>query len=80
MYGVQALQVALAAIARSDGTRRGVRDAVFEGAGLTVPAATAVYSKDVQIQPWSGDIAVRDVMILGVENGRGVVHKTWRIE
>jgi branched-chain amino acid transport system substrate-binding protein len=32
MYGVAAMQVVLAAIAKSDGTRRGVTDAVFHGA------------------------------------------------
>ena len=47
LYGVQALQVILAAIEISDGTRRGVRDAVFTGAGITVPAAKAVLGRAI---------------------------------
>ena len=33
-----ATQVILAAIAKSDGTRKGVRDQVFGGSGITIPA------------------------------------------
>jgi branched-chain amino acid transport system substrate-binding protein len=39
LYGVQALQVILAAIEKSDGTRKGVRDAIFEGSGISIDAA-----------------------------------------
>jgi branched-chain amino acid transport system substrate-binding protein len=45
MYGVAAMQVVLAAIAKSDGTRRGVTDAVFHGAGTTVPAMESVLAR-----------------------------------
>jgi len=63
-YGVQALQVILAAIAKSDGTRKGVRDAVFEGDGITVAASDAVLGKDLKIDPKSGDVNNVDISIL----------------
>jgi branched-chain amino acid transport system substrate-binding protein len=59
--GIQALQVILKAIESSDGSRKGVRDAVFDGAGTTVPAATAILGKDVSLDPKTGDITVHDV-------------------
>ena len=34
LYGVQALQVILAAVEKSDGTRKGVTNAVFSGEGI----------------------------------------------
>ena len=45
------LQVILAAIEKSDGTRKGVRDQVFSGDGITIPADQAVIGKDDQDRP-----------------------------
>src|SRR5690242_18923174 len=42
LYGVQALQVVLAAIERSDGTRESVRLSVFCGAGILIGAEKAM--------------------------------------
>src|SRR3954471_11916027 len=39
LYGVAAVQVILKAIANSDGTRKGVNDAVFSGSGISIPAS-----------------------------------------
>ncbi|GAA1829299.1 hypothetical protein GCM10009682_55240 [Luedemannella flava] len=77
LYGVQALQVILAAVARSDGTRRGVRDQVFSGTGVTVPAAEAVLGKDVHIDPATGDVNVRDLSVLRMTDGTERFVKAW---
>lgn len=64
LYGVQALQVILAAIAASNGTRAGVSDAVFGGAGIDIPAGQAILGRDVRIDPATGDVNVIDVTVL----------------
>jgi branched-chain amino acid transport system substrate-binding protein len=67
-YGVQALQVILAAIAKSDGTRKGVRDAVFEGGGVSVSASDAVLGKEIKIDPKSGDVSAIDISVLQMKS------------
>jgi branched-chain amino acid transport system substrate-binding protein len=79
LYGVQALQVVLAAIERSDGTRKGVRDAVFAGAGVTVPAETAMLGREVTIDPGTGDVSLRDVSIRRVADGEAVPVRAWAV-
>jgi branched-chain amino acid transport system substrate-binding protein len=69
MYGVQALQVILQAIEKSDGSRKGVRDAVFEGAGITISAADAMLGKEIKIDPASGDVNVIDISVLQMKGG-----------
>jgi branched-chain amino acid transport system substrate-binding protein len=63
LYGVQALQVILAAIAKSDGTRKGVRDQVFEGSGISIPQDTAIVGKAITIDPATGDVNAKDISI-----------------
>jgi branched-chain amino acid transport system substrate-binding protein len=65
-YAVLALQVVLAAIATSDGTRAGVRSAVFGGSGVGVPADVSAIGKAVHVNPGTGDVDVRDVTLLTV--------------
>jgi len=79
MYGVQALQVILAAIAKSDGTRKGVRDAVFSGSGITISASDAVIGKDVKIDPQSGDVNNLDISILHMTNGQEKFFKPYPV-
>jgi branched-chain amino acid transport system substrate-binding protein len=79
LYGVQALQVVLAAIERSDGTRKGVRDQVFEGSGITIAADKAIIGKAVTIDPASGDVNVKDISIEMVKDGRETFHKAWSV-
>ncbi len=55
LYGVAAVQVILAAIEKSDGTRKGVTDAVFSGEGITIPADKSVIGKEIKIDPTTGD-------------------------
>jgi len=69
LYGVQALQVILAAIAKSDGTRKGVRDQVFEGSGISIPQGQAVIGKAIQIDPATGDVNAKDITIELVKGG-----------
>ena len=71
LYGVQALQMILAAIEKSDGTRRGVRDQVFAGAGITIAADRAIIGKTISIDPATGDTNINDVTVLRREGPRG---------
>jgi branched-chain amino acid transport system substrate-binding protein len=70
MYGVAAMQVILAAIEKSDGTRKGVTEAVLSGEGITVPADVSVTGKEIKIDPASGDIAEKNLSVLQVEGGK----------
>ena len=79
LYAVQALQVVLAAIERSDGTRQGVRDAVFAGPAIVVPGATAILGRDVSIDPATGDVSGRDVSIQLVQDNQAVMHTPWAV-
>jgi branched-chain amino acid transport system substrate-binding protein len=63
LYGVAAVQVILAAIEKSDGTRKGVNNAVFGGDGITIPADTSVLGKEVKIDPKTGDVNVKDITV-----------------
>ena len=63
LYGVAAMQVILAAIAKSDGTRKGVNDAVFTGEGITIPADQSVTGKEIKIDPATGDINAKDITV-----------------
>jgi branched-chain amino acid transport system substrate-binding protein len=78
-YGVLALQVVLAAIAQSDGTREGIRKAVLAGTGVTVPSATCVLGRDFHIDPHSGDPTDGDVSVLQLANGSEQLNQTQRV-
>ena len=69
VYGVAAVQVILAAIAKSDGTRTGVTNAIFSGSGITIPAKTSVLGKALRISTLSGDTLAKDVTIEVVKGG-----------
>jgi branched-chain amino acid transport system substrate-binding protein len=75
LYGVQALQVILAAIERSGGSRKGVRDAVFTGAGLTIPESEAILGRMLRIEPSTGDVNITDVSILQIVSGKEAYRK-----
>ncbi len=68
LYGVQALQMILAAVEKSDGTRRGVRNQVFDGAGITIAADRAILGKTISIDPATGDTNINDVTVLLVKD------------
>jgi branched-chain amino acid transport system substrate-binding protein len=69
LYAASAVQVILAAIEKSDGTRKGVTDAVFSGAGITIPADVSVIGKEMVIDPKTGDTTNRVFSILQLQGG-----------
>jgi len=75
LYGVQALQVILAAIAKSDGTRKSIRDQVFTGSGITIAAADAIVGKEIKIDTTSGDVNAKDISIELVKGGKETFFK-----
>ena len=79
LYGVQALQVILAAIEKSDGTRKGVRDQVFEGAGITIADDQAILGKSIHIDPASGDVNAKDISVELVKDHKETFHKAWPV-
>jgi len=79
LYGVQALQVILAAIEKSDGTRKGVRDQVFEGAGITIADDQAILGKEIHIDPASGDVNAKDISVELVKDHKETFHKAWPV-
>jgi branched-chain amino acid transport system substrate-binding protein len=70
LYGVAAVQVILAAIEKSDGTRKGVTSAVFSGGGITIPADKSVLGKQMVIDPSTGDVNVKDITVETVKGGK----------
>ena len=79
LYGVQALQVILAAIEKSDGTRVGVRNAVFEGSGISIAADKALIGKAVAIDPSTGDVNAKDISVEQVKGGAETFFKAWPV-
>lgn len=69
LYGVAALQVILAAVESSDGTRRGVERAVFGSANLTVPAASSITGQDITIDHTTGDALTTTLTVLQIRGG-----------
>lgn len=76
LYGVAAMQVILAAIAKSDGTRASVNNAVFSGSGITIPASQSVLGKPIVISPKTGDTSAKDITIELMKNNQETYFKT----
>ena len=71
LYGVAAVQVILAAIEKSDGTRKSVTDAGASAApGITIPADQSVIGKEIKIDPTTGDINAKDITIEIIKDGK----------
>jgi branched-chain amino acid transport system substrate-binding protein len=79
LYGVAAMQVILEAIAKSDGTRKGVTDAVFSGEGITIPADKSVIGKEIKIDVASGDSNNKDISVLQMTDGQEKLVKPWQV-
>jgi branched-chain amino acid transport system substrate-binding protein len=79
LYGVAAMQVILEAIAKSDGTRKGITDAVFSGEGITIPADKSVIGKEIKIDTASGDSGNKDISILQMTSGQEKLVMPWVI-
>lgn len=80
LYGVAAVQVILAAIAKSDGTRKGVNNAVFSGAGISIPAKQSVLGKELRISTLSGDTLAKDITIEVIKNNDETTLKAWTVK
>jgi branched-chain amino acid transport system substrate-binding protein len=80
IYGVAAVQVILAAIAKSDGTRKGVNNAVFAGAGISIPAKQSVLGKELRISTLSGDTLAKDITIEVIKNNDETTLKAWTVK
>ena len=80
IYGVSALQVILAAILKSGGTRKGVTRAVFSGRGITIPAALSVLGKDVHINTKTGDTTAKDITVEQIVGGQEQTLKAWTVK
>ena len=70
LYGVAAVQVILAALEASDGTRAGVTKAVFSGAGITIPADKSALGKEIKIDPATGDTSAIDISVLTLKDDK----------
>jgi branched-chain amino acid transport system substrate-binding protein len=79
LYGVAAMQVILAAIENSDGTRKGITEAVFSGEGITIPADKSVIGKEIKIDTASGDSGNKDISILQMTSGQEKLVMPWVI-
>ena len=80
IYGVAAVQVILAALAKSDGTRKGVTNAIFSGAGITIPAGQSVLGTVLTISTLSGDTLAKDITIEVVKGGQETTVKAWTVK
>lgn len=80
LYGVAAVQVIMAALAASDGTRDGVRKAIFSGKGISIPAAQSVLGKTVSIDPKTGDTSAIDITIEVVKAGVETTVTAWTLK
>jgi branched-chain amino acid transport system substrate-binding protein len=80
LYAVAALQVILAGIEASDGTRAGLTSAVLGGSGITIPAADSVLGKDVHLDPATGDTVALDVTIMQEVNGAPTTLMPWVVQ
>jgi branched-chain amino acid transport system substrate-binding protein len=77
IYGAAATQLILAAIAKSDGTRKGVTEAAFSG--ITIPADQSILGKEFGIDPTTGDVTVKDMSFNIVKDNAEVFLKPWQI-
>jgi len=80
IYGVAAVQVILAAIAKSDGTRKGVTNAIFSGSGISIPAGISVLGKKLTISTLTGDTLAKDVTIEVVKGGQETTVKAQTVK
>ncbi|MFN0280988.1 MAG: branched-chain amino acid ABC transporter substrate-binding protein [Kineosporiaceae bacterium] len=70
LYGVAAMQVILAAIEKSDGTRKSITEQVFSGEGITIPADKSAIGKEIKIDPATGDTSAIDISVLVIKDDK----------
>ena len=79
IYGVAAVQVILAALEKSDGTRASVNEQVFSGAGISIPEDISAIGEAFSIDPATGDTTVKNVTIEVVKDNAEQTLKAWPI-
>ena len=79
LYGVAAVQVILAAVAKSDGTRKSVTEQVFSGEGITIPADVSAIGKEIKIDPKTGDVNLLDMTIEVIKGNQETTLKGWPV-
>lgn len=80
IYAGGALQVILAAIEKSDGTRKGITEAVFSGSGITIAADKAVTGAEIAIDPATGDVKSKTITIQMMKGGAETDIMPWVIK
>jgi branched-chain amino acid transport system substrate-binding protein len=70
VYGVAALQVILAAVEKSDGTRKSVNASVFGSANLSVDAAKSITGRVLTIEHSTGDLISPELSITQIRHGK----------
>ena len=80
LYGVAAMQVILAAIAKSDGTRASVTSQVFSGSGITIPQSESVTGKAIVISPQTGDTTAKDITVEVMKNNQETFFKSESVQ
>ncbi len=73
LYAVAALQVVLAAVEGSDGTRRGINQEVFSGQGITVPAGVSAIGQQFTVSPVTGDVDLKNISVYRILAGHHVL-------
>ena len=69
-YAVAAMQVILAALEKSDGTRASITNAVFSGDGIDIPADQSILGDEIKISTETGDTAAKVYAVLRLEGGQ----------
>ena len=77
LYGVMALQVALQALAQSDGTRRGITNSIFSGSGISIDEGKSILGSAMHISTLSGDPSFRGTTIEIIRNNNEVTLQGW---
>ena len=77
IYGAAATQLILAAIAKSDGTRKSVTDAAFSG--ITIPADQSILGKEFGIDA-TGDVTVKDMSFNLMKGNEETFLKPWPLD
>lgn len=80
LYGVAAVQVILAAIAKSNGTRKSVTQAVFSGSGFSIAKTASVLGKELKISTLSGDTLAKDITIEVIKGNEETTVKAWTVK
>jgi len=80
LYAGAALQVILEGIKKSDGTRKGITEALFGTSNTTVSADISLIGKAFTIDARTGDIDAKDCTFSLLQDGSEEFYKAWKVE